>query len=44
MWPLEVGVVFWVGGLPVDVLPSEGLLEVPLGEEHAAWPLEPGTA
>jgi alpha-amylase/alpha-mannosidase (GH57 family) len=38
---LRVGVALWHGGLPVDVLPSEALLEVPLGEENAAWPLEP---
>ncbi len=37
---LRVGVALWHGGLPVDVLPSEALLEVPLGEENAAWPLE----
>jgi len=37
---LRVGVALWHGGLPVDVLPSEALLEVPLGEENAAWALE----
>jgi hypothetical protein len=37
---LRVGVALWHGGLPVDVLPSEALLEVPLGEEVASWPLE----
>ena len=25
------------GGLPVDLLPAEGLLEIQLGEEHFAW-------
>ncbi|MGA2422197.1 MAG: glycoside hydrolase family 57 protein [Candidatus Acidiferrum sp.] len=34
---LRVGVALWHGGLPVDVLPSEALLEIPLGEENAAW-------
>ncbi len=38
---LKVGVALWHGGLPVDVLPSEALLEIPLGEDTAAWPLEP---
>jgi alpha-amylase/alpha-mannosidase (GH57 family) len=41
---LRVGVALWHGGLPVDVLPSEALLEIPLGEESAAWPLEPAQA
>jgi alpha-amylase/alpha-mannosidase (GH57 family) len=36
---LKVGVALWHGGLPVDVLPSEALLEIPLGEENAAWAL-----
>jgi len=30
----------WQGGLPVDVLPLEGMLEIPLGEENFAWPPE----
>src|SRR5579862_1885541 len=38
---LRLGVALWHGGLPVDVLPSEGILDVPLGEENFAWPLEP---
>ena len=37
----KLGVVLWHGGLPVDVLPAEGFLEVHLGEEHSAWPVEP---
>jgi alpha-amylase/alpha-mannosidase (GH57 family) len=41
---LRVGVALWHGGLPVDVLPSEALLEVPLGEENAAWPLGPSAS
>jgi hypothetical protein len=36
---IKVGVALWHGGLPVDVLPSEALLEIPLGEENAAWEL-----
>jgi alpha-amylase/alpha-mannosidase (GH57 family) len=31
-------IALWEGGLPVDLLPSEGWLEVLLGEEHFAWP------
>jgi hypothetical protein len=38
---IKIGVALWHGGLPVDVLPSEVFLEVPLGEENAAWALEP---
>jgi len=38
---LRLGVALWHGGLPVDVLPAEGVLEVQLGEEHFAWPIEP---
>jgi hypothetical protein len=34
---LRLGVALWHGGLPVDVLPAAGFLDVPLGEEHAAW-------
>ena len=37
---LKLGVALWHGGLPVDVLPAEGYLEVQLGEEHGAWPVE----
>ena len=38
---LRLGVALWHGGLPVDVLPAEGLLEIPLGDEQNSWPLEP---
>jgi alpha-amylase/alpha-mannosidase (GH57 family) len=38
---LKLGVALWHGGLPVDVLPAEGFLDVNLGEEHSAWPIEP---
>jgi len=33
-------VALWEGGLPVDVAPSDGWLEIPLGAEHFAWPIE----
>jgi len=35
-----LSVALWRGGLPVDVLPLEGLLNIALGEENFAWPLE----
>ena len=34
---LRLGVALWHGGLPVDVLPAEGFLDVPLGEDNFAW-------
>ncbi len=34
---LRLGVALWHGGLPVDVLPAEGFLDVTLGEENSAW-------
>jgi hypothetical protein len=37
---LQLSVALWHGGLPVDVLPAEGTLQVALGEEHFAWPTE----
>jgi alpha-amylase/alpha-mannosidase (GH57 family) len=37
---LGLDVALWHGGLPVDVLPASGLLEVGLGEESFAWPLK----
>ena len=37
---LRLGVALWHGGLPVDVLPAEGILEVQLGEDNAAWVVE----
>ena len=37
---LILGVALWHGGLPVDVLPAEGFLDVLLGEENSAWPSE----
>jgi alpha-amylase/alpha-mannosidase (GH57 family) len=38
---LRIGVALWHGGLPVDVLPAEGYLDVHLGDESAAWAIEP---
>jgi alpha-amylase/alpha-mannosidase (GH57 family) len=38
---LRLGVALWHGGLPVDVMPAEGSLEINLGIENATWPLEP---
>ncbi len=37
---LRLGVALWHGGLPVDVLPSEGFLDIDLGDENFAWPPE----
>ena len=37
---LRLGVALWHGGLPVDVLPAEGFLEIPLGEDQHSWPFE----
>lgn len=37
---LRLGVAVWHGGLPVDVMPAEGLVEIALGEENAAWAVE----
>lgn len=34
---LLLSVALWSGGLPVDVLPVEGMLNVALGEESFAW-------
>jgi hypothetical protein len=37
---LRIGVALWHGGLPVDVLPAEGYLDVNLGDENFAWAFE----
>ena len=37
---LRLGVALWHGGLPIDVLPAEGFLEIPLGDEQSSWPIE----
>jgi alpha-amylase/alpha-mannosidase (GH57 family) len=34
---ISLGVAIWEGGLPVDLLPAEGLLEIQLGEENFGW-------
>jgi hypothetical protein len=36
---LGIRVALWHGALPVDVLPVDEELEIPLGEENFAWPL-----
>jgi hypothetical protein len=36
----RLGVALWHAGLPVDVLPAEGNLDVQLGEENYAWGVE----
>lgn len=40
---LRLGVALWHGGLPVDVLPASGFLDVNLGEEHSAWTIQENT-
>jgi alpha-amylase/alpha-mannosidase (GH57 family) len=37
---LLLGVAVWEGGLPVDVMPAEGYLEIPLGEAACSWKAE----
>lgn len=34
---LRLSVALWRGGLPVETLPTEGWLEISLGEENFAW-------
>jgi alpha-amylase/alpha-mannosidase (GH57 family) len=36
----QFGVALWQGGLPVDLVPAQGALEVQLGGEAFAWPIE----
>ncbi len=36
---LSLGVALWHGGLPVDLLPAEGSLEIRLGADAFAWHL-----
>ncbi len=40
MTKFRLGVALWHEGLPIDVMPAEGFLEVQLGEENAAWAVE----
>jgi alpha-amylase/alpha-mannosidase (GH57 family) len=35
----QLGVSLWQGGLPVDVLPAQGWLEIRLGAENFSWPV-----
>jgi alpha-amylase/alpha-mannosidase (GH57 family) len=35
---LLLSAALWEGGLPLDALPLEGMLEIALGEENFAWP------
>ena len=35
---LLLSMALWIGGLPIDILPIEGMLHIPLGEENCAWP------
>ncbi|MGA8232880.1 MAG: glycoside hydrolase family 57 protein [Candidatus Acidiferrales bacterium] len=35
---LQLSVSVWKNGLPLDVVPSWGYLEIPLGEDVFAWP------
>ena len=37
---LRLGVALWHGGLPVDVLPAAGFLEIALGDDQASWPIQ----
>lgn len=37
---LRLGVALWHGGLPVDVLPAEGSLQIALGDEQYSWPVQ----
>jgi hypothetical protein len=37
---LLLSLALWEGGLPLAILPSEGFLEIALGEDAFAWPLE----
>jgi hypothetical protein len=38
---LLLSVALWEGGLPIEVLPVDGMLELGLGEESFAWKIEP---
>ena len=37
---LLVSLTLWKAGLPIDVLPAEGMIKIGLGEENFAWKLE----
>ena len=34
---ISLGVALWEGGLPMDLLPAEGMLEIQLGEDNFGW-------
>ena len=38
---LLLSVALWEGGLPIEALPVDGMLELGLGEESFAWKIEP---
>ena len=38
---LLMSAALWEGGLPIEVLPVDGMLELALGEENYAWKVEP---
>lgn len=37
---LLLSVALWEGGLPIEILPTDGLMDIPLGPEHFAWELQ----
>jgi alpha-amylase/alpha-mannosidase (GH57 family) len=41
---LLVSVAIWENGLPIEVLPVDGMLEIPLGEENHSWELNKSLA
>jgi alpha-amylase/alpha-mannosidase (GH57 family) len=38
---LLMSVALWEGGLPIEVLPVDGMLELALGEDNFAWEIQP---
>ena len=38
---LLMSVALWECGLPIEVLPVDGMLELALGEDNFAWKIEP---
>ncbi|MGA7221887.1 MAG: glycoside hydrolase family 57 protein [Candidatus Acidiferrales bacterium] len=38
---LLMSVALWEAGLPIEVLPVDGMLELALGDENYAWKIEP---
>jgi hypothetical protein len=35
-----VSAALWESGLPLETLPLDGMLEIPLGSENFAWELQ----